>query len=182
MAGVTGASAATCGMGLLSGTSTWCSGLIWFVGNALGIATAILLGFPVALLYRKARITHWSAFLVGGDCSRLASLASTCVTVLISEVGGSRLVRLYELFGQRRTGWLVLLVAQSSSNRRLGLACRLTARSGHDLMHKFPVPRLADAVVLEWADELAAQIGRDPEDLRRSPESISFLPTLCGSN
>ncbi len=41
-------------------------------------------------------------------------------------------------------------------------------------MHKFPVPRLADAVVLEWADELAAQIGRDPEDLRRSPESINF--------
>ena len=41
-------------------------------------------------------------------------------------------------------------------------------------MQKFPVPRLADAVVLEWADELAAQIERDPEDLRRSPESIDF--------
>lgn len=41
-------------------------------------------------------------------------------------------------------------------------------------MHKFPVPRLADAVVLEWADELAAQIGRDPEELRRTPASISF--------
>lgn len=41
-------------------------------------------------------------------------------------------------------------------------------------MHKFPVPRLSDAVVLEWADELAAQIGRDPEELRQQTESISF--------
>lgn len=41
-------------------------------------------------------------------------------------------------------------------------------------MHKFPVPRLAAAAVLEWADELAAQIGCDAGDLRQNTESINF--------
>lgn len=41
-------------------------------------------------------------------------------------------------------------------------------------MHKFPVPHLAEAVVVEWADELAAQLGGDPGELRRDTNSISF--------
>lgn len=41
-------------------------------------------------------------------------------------------------------------------------------------MYKFPVPRHAHSVVLEWADELAPQLGCDPTELRQSPESINF--------
>lgn len=41
-------------------------------------------------------------------------------------------------------------------------------------MHKYPVPRLAEAIVLEWADELAAQVERSAQDLRLNTESLSF--------
>lgn len=41
-------------------------------------------------------------------------------------------------------------------------------------MHKYPVPRLAETIVLEWADELAAQVGRSAQDLRLNTESLSF--------
>ncbi|MCW5671389.1 MAG: hypothetical protein KIT86_17175 [Hydrogenophaga sp.] len=41
-------------------------------------------------------------------------------------------------------------------------------------MLKFPVPRLAEATVLEWADELALQVGRSAEGLRLNTESIPF--------
>jgi hypothetical protein len=42
------------------------------------------------------------------------------------------------------------------------------------IMHKFPVPRLAEAAVLEWAEELAARLGCDAEDIRRNPDGVSF--------
>lgn len=41
-------------------------------------------------------------------------------------------------------------------------------------MLKFPVPRLAEATVHEWADELALQVGCSAEDLRLNTESIPF--------
>lgn len=41
-------------------------------------------------------------------------------------------------------------------------------------MQKFPIPRLAQAAVLEWAEELAAQIGCDAAELRLNTEMIPF--------
>ncbi|EJE53185.1 hypothetical protein PMI14_02084 [Acidovorax sp. CF316] len=41
-------------------------------------------------------------------------------------------------------------------------------------MQKFPVPRNAQATVIEWAPELAAQIGKSADDLHRNTESIPF--------
>lgn len=41
-------------------------------------------------------------------------------------------------------------------------------------MQRLPVPRLANAAVLEWANELAAQIGCDATELRQNSESINF--------
>ncbi len=41
-------------------------------------------------------------------------------------------------------------------------------------MHKSPVPRLAEAVVLEWADDLAPLIGQNTKDLRQNTELIAF--------
>ncbi|RYF27161.1 MAG: hypothetical protein EOO33_05390 [Comamonadaceae bacterium] len=41
-------------------------------------------------------------------------------------------------------------------------------------MHKFPVPRLAEAAALEWAEELGARLGCNAQDVRRNPVGISF--------
>ncbi|WP_411884888.1 hypothetical protein [Polaromonas sp. YR568] len=41
-------------------------------------------------------------------------------------------------------------------------------------MHKFPVPRLAEATVLEWAEELAARLGCSSAELRDNTEGVAF--------
>ena len=65
--GVVTATSSTCGVGLASGTDTWC-GLqwVWLVGFPTAIAFALVVGFPAALLYRKLGLTRWWQFLAGG--------------------------------------------------------------------------------------------------------------------
>jgi len=41
-------------------------------------------------------------------------------------------------------------------------------------MHKFPVPRIAESHVMEWAEELATKIGRSAAELRLNTEAIDF--------
>ena len=66
--GVAIASSATCGVGLLSGTGTWCTAIpfMWLVGMPLAVASALLLGVPTFMLYQRLALRRWWQFLLGG--------------------------------------------------------------------------------------------------------------------
>ena len=65
--GVTGATFATCGVGLAHGTGTWCAlPLFWFIGFPLAIIVALIFGLPLALLFWKFRLTRWWQFAIAG--------------------------------------------------------------------------------------------------------------------
>jgi len=65
--GVFAASIVTCIVGLSCGTGTWC-GLpyYWIVGAIPAIATALVLGYPGAIAYRKLGLRRWWQFFLGG--------------------------------------------------------------------------------------------------------------------
>jgi ABC-type spermidine/putrescine transport system permease subunit II len=65
--GVVGATAVTCGVGLASGTSTWCGlPLYWVVGIPPAAISAVVLGLPAYLLFRKLGFLRWWQFIIGG--------------------------------------------------------------------------------------------------------------------
>ena len=65
--GVTGATSATCGAGLLHGTGTFCDfPLISFIGFPFAITIAIILGLPGVILFRKFHLTKWWHFGIAG--------------------------------------------------------------------------------------------------------------------
>ena len=65
--GVTGATSATCGAGLLHGTGTFCDfPLIWFIGFPFAITIAIILGLPGVIFFRKFHLTKWWHFGIAG--------------------------------------------------------------------------------------------------------------------
>lgn len=65
--GVTGATFATCGLGLANGTDTWCAlPLFWLPGFPLAIITALVFGLPLALLLWKLHLTRWWQFGIAG--------------------------------------------------------------------------------------------------------------------
>lgn len=65
--GVVTATTSTCGIGLVAGTTTWCwlPGL-WLFAFPIAIAFALVLGFPMALLFRRLGLAHWWQFAIGG--------------------------------------------------------------------------------------------------------------------
>ena len=65
--GVAIATAGTCGVGLLTGTSTWCGlPLYWLFGFPPAIAFAVALGFPAYLVFRRLGLRSWWQFTLGG--------------------------------------------------------------------------------------------------------------------
>ena len=48
------------------------------------------------------------------------------------------------------------------------------SRQNQSIMHKLPVPRNAEATVLEWAEELAAHFRCSAQDLRANSAMIQF--------
>ena len=65
--GVVTATGSACGIGLASGTDTWCwLGWVWLIAFPTAIAFALFIGLAAALLYRKLGLTHWWQFLIGG--------------------------------------------------------------------------------------------------------------------
>lgn len=64
--GVVSATSLTCGVGLFSGTNTWCEGLplFWIVGFPAAILSALILGFPAVIVFRKLRLTQWWQFVI----------------------------------------------------------------------------------------------------------------------
>jgi hypothetical protein len=65
--GVTAATFTTCGVGLAQGTGGWCAlPLFWLIGFPLAIVSALIFGLPLALVFRKLRLTQWWQFGTGG--------------------------------------------------------------------------------------------------------------------
>ena len=68
--GVTMAVLSSCGIGLVLGTGTWCSPLVWFVGSLLAIATSLVGGVPMWFLFRRLGLErHWQYVLGGMLCA-----------------------------------------------------------------------------------------------------------------
>lgn len=68
--GVGVASSATCGVGLVAGTDTWCSGLIWLFGAAIAVPVAVVVGFPSYYLFKRFGFTEaWHYAFAGLACS-----------------------------------------------------------------------------------------------------------------
>ena len=84
--GIFGATSVTCGVGLLQGTSTWCSfHLMALFGTPIAIPVALILGYPTYLIYRRWNLTRWWMFALGG-----LVLAVPMWYVLVSPIGGAR--------------------------------------------------------------------------------------------
>jgi ABC-type spermidine/putrescine transport system permease subunit II len=67
VAGVVGATAVTCGVGLAHGTGTWCGlPLYWIVGIPPAIFSALVFGLPAYWLFRKVGLRRWWQFVLGG--------------------------------------------------------------------------------------------------------------------
>jgi len=65
--GIVMATAITCGVGLVSGSSTWCGlPLYLIVGGLPAMASAVVLGFPASLLFRRLGLRRWWQFVLGG--------------------------------------------------------------------------------------------------------------------
>ena len=66
-AGVTIVTAGTCGVGLLTGTGTWCGlPLYWVFGFPPAIVFAVVLGVPAHFIFQRLRLRAWWLFgLVG---------------------------------------------------------------------------------------------------------------------
>jgi hypothetical protein len=65
--GVSAATSMSCGIGLLAGTSTWCGlPLFWLVGWPIAGLTAIVLGLPTYLAFRRLGLARWWQFALGG--------------------------------------------------------------------------------------------------------------------
>jgi hypothetical protein len=65
--GVIGATSCSCGIGLLTGTSTWCEfPFIWVFGIPLTIVMALLLALPCHLLFRKVGLRRWWQYIGAG--------------------------------------------------------------------------------------------------------------------
>ena len=65
--GVTGATCSTCGIGLLNGTKIWCAlPIYWLFGFPVAIATAIIFGLPLTLIFFKLRLVRWWQFGMAG--------------------------------------------------------------------------------------------------------------------
>jgi hypothetical protein len=70
--GVVGATAVTCAVGLATGTGTWCGlPLYWVVGTPFAVASAVVLGFPASLAFRKLGLHRWWQFVLGGTALAL---------------------------------------------------------------------------------------------------------------
>lgn len=68
--GVTVAVLSSCGIGLMQGTDTLCSPLIWFVGSLVAIVTSLVGGLPMWLLFRRFGLErHWQYALGGMLCA-----------------------------------------------------------------------------------------------------------------
>ena len=86
VAGILGASSATCGVGLIQGTSTWCGvHLMLLFGAPIAIAVALILGYPAYALFRRWNLRHWWMFALGG-----LVLAIPIWYALVSPIGGAR--------------------------------------------------------------------------------------------
>jgi hypothetical protein len=66
VAGVIAATTLTCGVGLLSGTATWCGILIPLVGTPVAIVCALVAGIPAYLLFRQLNVSKWWHYALGG--------------------------------------------------------------------------------------------------------------------
>jgi hypothetical protein len=65
--GVTVATAGTCGVGLATGTGTWCGlPLYWIVGFPPAVLVAVIFGLPAHLLFQRIGLRSWVWFVVGG--------------------------------------------------------------------------------------------------------------------
>jgi hypothetical protein len=65
--GVSAATSTSCGIGLLAGTSTWCGLLLfWLVGWPIAAITAIVLGLPTYLAFKRLGLVRWWQFALGG--------------------------------------------------------------------------------------------------------------------
>jgi hypothetical protein len=65
--GVACATTGTCGLGLLSGTGTWCGfPWVWLVGFPIAILCSMVFGLPAWLFFRKAGLRRWWQFALGG--------------------------------------------------------------------------------------------------------------------
>jgi hypothetical protein len=65
--GVSVATSASCGIGLLAGTSTWCGlPLFWMVGWPIAGIAAVVLGLPIYLAFRCLGLVRWWQFALGG--------------------------------------------------------------------------------------------------------------------
>lgn len=65
--GVTAATCSTCGVGLVNGTKIWCAlPIYWLFGFPVAIATAIVVGLPLTLIFWKLRLVRWWQFGIAG--------------------------------------------------------------------------------------------------------------------
>lgn len=65
--GVATATSATCGVGLVHGTGTWCwLHWTWLFGFPVAVIAAIIFGLPLAFLFRKLHLTRWWQFGITG--------------------------------------------------------------------------------------------------------------------
>jgi hypothetical protein len=70
--GVVAATFCTCGIGLVSGTSTWCGlPLFWFIGFPMAIVSALVFGAPVAFIYRRFGLVQWWQFVLGATIAAI---------------------------------------------------------------------------------------------------------------
>lgn len=68
--GVAAAVLSSCGIALALGTGTWCSPLTWFVGSIFAMATSLVVGLPMCLLFRRLGLErHWQYVLGGVLCA-----------------------------------------------------------------------------------------------------------------
>jgi hypothetical protein len=65
--GVMAATSLTCGVGLFNGTATWCGlPLAWFIGFPFAIATSLVFGVPLTLIFLKFGLKRWWQFALVG--------------------------------------------------------------------------------------------------------------------
>ncbi len=64
--GVTAALLGSCAVGLVLGSGTWCSPLLWFVGSVLAIVVALVGGLPLWLLLRRLGLNRPWHYVAGG--------------------------------------------------------------------------------------------------------------------
>jgi hypothetical protein len=65
--GVVAATSSTCAVGLLSGTGIWCGlPFVWIFGVPMAVVSALVLGIPLLILFRKFQLTQWWQYTTGG--------------------------------------------------------------------------------------------------------------------